>query len=196
MSATAFLREFVRNRQTVGAVAPSSTALAERMMESAEVWKARHILELGPGTGAFTEAIRDAMPKDAEYLGIEINPGFADQLCKRFSGMNFEVAGAQEFDFDKYLEGRPPIDVVVSGLPWTAFPPELQRAILGNVLPHLSHGGRFATFAYFGFHLLPGGRRFRELLHAHLPGVETSRVVWANLPPAFVYVGRKGGPQD
>ncbi len=191
MSAPTFLREFFRNWKTVGAVAPSSPALAERMMESAEVWKARHILELGPGTGAFTEAIRDTMPKDSSYLGIEINAAFADQLRARFPSMEFAVAGAQEFDFAAYLAGKPPIDVIVSGLPWTAFPRGLQEAILGNVLPHLNAGGRFATFAYFGFHFLRSGQQFRQLLHQMLPGVETSRVVWGNLPPAFVYVGRK-----
>lgn len=191
MSASTFLHEFVRNWKTVGAVAPSSPALAYRMMESAEVGKARHILELGPGTGAFTEAILDVMPHGCSYLGIELNETFVSRLKPRFPGMDFRIAGAQEFDFNSYLADREPFDVVVSGLPWTAFPPCLQEAILGNVLPHLCPGGRFATFAYYGFHRLPSGQRFRGLLHQRLPGVETSRVVWGNMPPAFVYVARK-----
>jgi phospholipid N-methyltransferase len=184
MSASTFLSEFIRNWKTVGAIAPSGPALAERMMESAEIWKAQHILELGPGTGAFTAAIQDARDKNSHET-------FAGQLRTRFQSMTFAVAGAQEFDLNAYLAGKPPIDVIVSGLPWTAFPRSLQEGILGNVLPHLAPGGRFATFAYFGFHRLPSGQRFRQLLHQELPGVETSRVVWANLPPAFVYVGRK-----
>lgn len=191
MSASTFLNEFIRNWKTVGAIAPSGPALAERMMESAEIWKSKHILELGPGTGSFTAAIQDSRDKDSHYLGIEINETFAGQLRSRFQDMTFAVAGAQEFDLADYLVGKPPIDVIVSGLPWTAFPRSLQEGILGNVLPHLAPGGRFATFAYFGFHRLPSGQRFRQLLHQELPGVETSRVVWANLPPAFVYVGRK-----
>jgi phosphatidylethanolamine/phosphatidyl-N-methylethanolamine N-methyltransferase len=190
MSTVTFLQEFTRNWKTVGAVAPSSPALAERMMQSSEVSKARHILELGPGTGAFTAAIQDSMPKDSSYLGIEINTIFASQLQTRFPKMPFTVSGAQEFDFVSYLKDREPIDVIVSGLPWTAFPRSLQEAILGNVLPHLAPNGRFATFAYYGFHQLPSGQRFRDLLHQKLTGVETSRVVWANLPPAIVYVGR------
>ena len=191
MSAASFFQEFIRNWKTVGAVAPSSPALASRMMESAEVGKARHVLELGPGTGAFTEAILDAMPHGSSYLGIELNEAFVSQLRPRFPTMDFRVAGAQEFDFASYLADREPFDVVVSGLPWTAFPQSLQEAILTNVLPHLSPGGRFATFAYYGFHRLPSGQRFRGLLHNRLPGVETSRVVWGNVPPAFVYVARK-----
>lgn len=191
MSASTFLHEFVRNWKTVGAVAPSSPALAYRMMESAEVGKARHILELGPGTGSFTEAILDVMPHGCSYLGIELNEKFVSRLKPRFPTMDFRIAGAQEFDFASYVSSREPFDVVVSGLPWTAFPRALQEAILGNVLPHLVPGGRFATFAYYGFHRLPSGQRFRGLLHNRLPGVETSRVVWGNMPPAFVYVARK-----
>ena len=191
MPATTFLHEFIRNWKTVGAVAPSSPALAERMMKSAEVGRARHVLELGPGTGAFTQAILDSMPKESRYLGIELNETFVAELKTRFPSQDFQIAGAQEFDFAAYLADKEPFDVIISGLPWTAFPRSLQEAILNNVMPHLSTGGRFATFAYFGFHRLPSGQRFRGLLHQTLTGVKTSRVVWGNVPPAFVYVGHK-----
>lgn len=191
MSAATFLHQFIRNWKTVGAVAPSSPSLAARMMQSAGVSSARHILELGPGTGAFTAAIQGAMAPDAKYLGVELIETFVTQLKGRFPGMEFRQAGAQEFEFAHYLADQEPFDVIVSGLPWTAFPRSLQEAILDNVLPHLARGGRFATFAYYGFHRLPSGQRFRGLLHQKLPQVETSRVVWPNLPPAFVYVGTK-----
>lgn len=190
MSAAAFFREYLRNWKTVGAIAPSSPVLARRMMEAAEVWQARHVLELGPGTGAFTEAIFDAMPHDARYLGIEVNVEFTQRLRERFPGRRFENAAAQDFDFDGYFVDGESFDVIVSGLPWASFPRGLQSAILGQVLPRLAPGGRFATFAYWGFHRLPRARRFRDLLHAQVPGAESSRVVWRNLPPAFVYVAR------
>ncbi len=191
MSAATFLHQFIRNWKTVGAVAPSSPALAAQMMDCAGVAGARHILELGPGTGAFTGAIEKAMPKEASYLGIELIETFVQQLKPRFPALNFHVAGAQEFEFGTYLDNNDTFDVVVSGLPWTAFPRSLQEAILDNVLPHLAPGGRFATFAYYGFHRLPSGQRFRGLLSEKLSKVETSRVVWPNMPPAFVYVGSK-----
>ncbi len=191
MSNALFIREYFRNWQSVGAVAPSGPHLARRMMEAAEIWRAEHVLELGPGTGVFTESAADVMPEGSSFLGIEMNGEFVQRLRPRFPKFRFEVAAAQEFDFPSYLEDKAPFDAVVSGLPWTAFPRSLQEAILDQMLPHLAPGARFATFAYWGFHELPSGRRFRELLHDRLPGVETSRVVWANLPPAFIYVGRK-----
>jgi len=190
MSAPAFLREFIRNWKTVGAIAPSSPALAEMMMEASRCAEARHILELGPGTGAFTQAIARVMPDDAKYVGLELNEAFVHRLHEEFPGMRFECCCAQQFDLTQ-PEFREGFDVIISGLPWTAFPESLQKAILGNVLPHLAPGGCFVTFAYFGFHLLPAGQHFRELLTSLLPDVTTTEVVWANLPPAFVYVARR-----
>ena len=190
MSAAAFFKEYIRNRRTIGAVVPSSPALARRITEAAEVWRADRVLELGPGTGALTRAIADSMPRACRYLGIELNGDFARRLSRRFPGLRFENAAAQEFDFDAALGTDERFDVIVSGLPWASFPPELQRAILDRVLPRLAPGGRFATFAYWGFHKLPGGRKFRALLHERLHGAETTRVVWGNVPPAFVYVAR------
>ena len=191
MSAASFIKEFCHNWQTIGAIAPSSPALAERMMEVTGVWQAQRVLELGPGTGAFTSAIAEVMPHEADYLGIELNHSFVEQLRPRFPKMRFECAGAQEFDFSGILPEGEKFDTIISGLPWTAFPRCLQESILSNVLPHLAPGGCFATFAYWGFHQLPSGQRFRSLLHELTHGVETSRVVWRNLPPAFVYIARK-----
>ncbi|MBK8092332.1 MAG: methyltransferase domain-containing protein [Verrucomicrobiaceae bacterium] len=190
MSARSFLRESCRNWKTVGAVAPSSQNLADLMMKSCAIRDARKILELGPGTGAFTQAISEFMSADARYLGLEVNEAFVQQLRTRFPAMRFEHAGAQEFDLGA-AEFAGGFDAVISGLPWAAFPEGLQRAILGNVLPHLAPNGLFVTFAYYGFHQLPAGRHFRELLESLLPDVHMTEIVWGNVPPAFVYVGRK-----
>ncbi len=191
MSAATFLKELRHNWKTIGAVAPSSPALAERMMEAAGVWQARRILELGPGTGAFTAAIADSMPHGSDYVGIELNETFVQQLRPRFPRLRFECADAQAFDFSQTLAPGEKFDAIISGLPWAVFPRGLQEAILNNVLPHLAPGGCFATFAYWGFHKLRSGRQFRSLLHELTHGVETTRIVWGNLPPAFVYLARK-----
>jgi phospholipid N-methyltransferase len=83
--------------------------------------------------------------------------------------------------------GRSHTDVVISGLPWAAFPESLQREILDATLASLRPGGHFATFAYLQGLLLPAGVRFRRLLQEYFADVETSPVTWLNLPPAIVY---------
>lgn len=182
-----FFQQFLTNWKTTGAIAPSSAALARRMVESAEVSTARSVLELGPGTGAFTTAIDRTLPEGASYLGLELNQVFVEQLRRQHPRFRFEAVAAQEFDFDTVLGPDGGFDCIVSGLPWTNFPEGLQTAILDHVLPRLRPGGAFVTFAYTGFHLLPQGQRFQSLLRTRCLQLRTSRTVWGNLPPAFVY---------
>lgn len=191
MSAATFAREFFRNWKETGAIMPSSRALAHQMCEAANVPHARRVLELGPGTGAITDVIRDCIPASSKFLGVELNPVFVRNLQIRFPDFEFAEGGAQEFDFDTYLPSGEGFDSIVSGLPWTAFPVSLQVAILEHVLPRLVVGGSFATFAYWGFHMLPQGRHFRELLCRQKGVFHTTPVVWGNVPPAFVYVVKR-----
>ena len=191
-----FFQQFLTNWQTTGAIAPSSPALARRMVESAQVAKARAVLELGPGSGAFTTAIDEVLPQGASYLGLELNQTFVDQLRRQHPRMRFEAAPCQEFDFVGNLGPECGFDSIVSGLPWTNFPESLQTAILDHVLPRLRPGGVFVTFAYTGFHMLPQGQRFRALLKDRCVDLRTSPTVWGNLPPAFVYEAVKAAPSE
>jgi phosphatidylethanolamine/phosphatidyl-N-methylethanolamine N-methyltransferase len=161
------------------------------MVERAGVAQARNILELGPGTGPFTEVIDQLMPRSARYLGLELNPVFAERLRAKHPQMQFVTTAAQDFDYASFLNEGELFDTIVSGLPWTAFPESLQIAILDHALGRLRPGGTLVTFAYLGFHLLPKGRHFRSLLESRLGSVECGQTVWRNLPPAFVYAGIK-----
>ena len=55
----------------------------------------------------------------------------------------------------------------------------------------LKPGGQFVTFAYLQGLLLPAGRRFRAKLKRSFSDVTKSKIVWRNLPPAFVYRCRR-----
>jgi phospholipid N-methyltransferase len=52
----------------------------------------------------------------------------------------------------------------------------------------MASDGRLVTFTYAISPLVPAGRCFRRLLERSFARVTTSPTVWANLPPAFVYV--------
>jgi phospholipid N-methyltransferase len=184
-----FLRECIKNCQHTGAVAPSSPQLAREMMKAAGVSQSRKLLELGPGTGAFTEEIQKTLPAESSYLGLEMNAAFVSALKGRFPKMNFECAAAQEFDYSPYLaEGG--FDTIVSGLPWAALSEPVQAALLESIYRVLKPGGVFATFVYTGIHWGPRGQKFRRLLTSRSKQVETTPTVWANLPPAFIYIAK------
>lgn len=179
--------EFLRMPGSVGAVAPSSSQLAELITEAAGVAQASVVVELGPGTGAVTSAIQRKLRPGATFLAIEANESFVGVLRQRHPGLPVYHDCAQHIRRCLEASGHAQCDCVVSGLPFTAFSGRMQDDLLAAVNGVLAPGGRLVTFAYLGGRLLPGGRRFRRRLLAEFPKVTTTPTVWLNLPPAFVY---------
>ncbi len=174
-------REFLRHPMLTGAVAASSPRLADVMTAGLGLEIAHRVVELGPGTGVFTEAVLGLLRPDADFATFEINPRLAASLRRRFPGVDVVTADAES------VTSEDPVDVVVSGLPWTAMHAERQRSILDAVMAVLSPYGRFTTFAYAHTAWTPPARRFAASLRSRFAVVERTPVVWQNLPPAFVY---------
>ena len=186
-----FFQAFLTNWRHTGAVLPSSPVLARAIAEMAGVDQAQHVLELGPGTGPFTKEIARVISPEARYLGLELNPVFVDRLRREFPQLHFECTPSQSYDFDQFLHPGQDFDSIVSGLPWTAFPHDLQVDILEHALSRLRPGGRLVTFAYAGFHLLPAGQHFAQLLKSRCADLQRSAIIWPNMPPAFLYAAVK-----
>lgn len=75
-----FLKEFIMNPKSTGAVAPSSKRLVELMVSTAELSDKKLVVELGPGTGVFTKEIVETLSPDADFFCIESNEKFAKEL--------------------------------------------------------------------------------------------------------------------
>jgi phospholipid N-methyltransferase len=189
------LREFLTQLRAapraVGAIAPSSRALAEAMVAPIDFAQAGAIVELGPGTGSITAAIARRLNDRTRYLGIEISEGFCRTLKRRFPGLDFVNGSAEDLQSILIASGIDAVDTVICGLPWASLPTELQTRILAGVVDSLRPGGVFVTFAYLQGLLLPAARALRRRLRREFAIVETTRIVWGNLPPAFAYVCRK-----
>ncbi|HOX04018.1 MAG TPA: methyltransferase domain-containing protein [Candidatus Paceibacterota bacterium] len=192
MSTLKFFRNFIRHPQATGAIAASSSRLAALITDSARLEDARVVLEFGPGTGVFTERIVSRLAPGARFLAIEINPEFAAATRRRCPGVQVVEGSAVDARIHLQALGETRCDRVVSGLPWAAFPEALQDQLLATLLAILRPGGLFLTFAYPQGVWLPAGRRFRRKLMSRFAEVRTTRIVWLNLPPAFVYVARNG----
>jgi phospholipid N-methyltransferase len=191
-----FLWEFVRHPGTVGAIAASSVFLAREMVQGFDWQRIRTVVEYGPGTGAFTGEILAQLQPGARYAAIEINPQFAQHLRAKYPGVAIHQISAVDVASVCAQEGFASLDAIVCGLPWASFSDPLQTAILDAAIAMLEPDGQFATFAYLQGMLLPGGSRMRSRLRRCFASVESSRVVWRNLPPAFVYRCRNPQVQD
>jgi len=189
------IREFLKQLRTapraVGAIAPSSSALAEAMVAPIDFALARAIVELGPGTGSITAAIAARLTPRTRYIGIEISPAFCAGLTRRFPGLDFVNGSAGDLQAILATAGIGAADAVICGLPWASLPVDFQERTLAAVAASLSPGGLFVTFAYLQGLMLPAAHRLRRTLRREFATVQRTRIVWRNLPPAFAYVCRR-----
>ncbi len=182
-----FLSEFVFHPVTTGAIAPSSRRLAREMVSWVDWDRVDVCVEFGPGTGAFTGSILESLRPGARFLAVELNPQFAALMARRFPRVETVCRSVADIEPICTERGIGRIDCIICGLPWASFAADLQRCLMNAVLSRLAPGGCFATFAYLQGTWLPAGMRFKELLQDAFPDVQRSRIVWRNLPPAFVY---------
>ncbi len=188
-----FLATFLRNPRTTGSVIPSSRALGRRMTEALGLEQARTILEVGPGTGAFTGEIIDKAGGGAKVIAVELDAGFAATLTRRFPGLDVANDSAEELPRILASRNLTRADAVVCSLPWTNLPDEVTDRILAAIHQVLKPGGAFATYVYLSGVWMPAAWRFRNRLRNTFGNLERSPVVWGNVPPAFVCRCRKQG---
>ena len=181
-----FVGRWLRKPLRVGAVAPSSPALARAICSSLPERGQPTVVELGAGTGAFTGEIQRRLAGRGRHLAIEVDATFAAHLRARFDGA--EIVEDDAIRLPELLAAREVdrVDHVVCGLPWAVFSDDVQRRLLDATAAALDHRGSFATFTYLHATPMAAARRFRTLLEGSFEEVIPGRTVWANCPPALV----------
>ena len=176
-----FFRGLFARPRNVGAIAPSSPALARAIAEQVDPSAPGPLLELGPGTGVVTEALIARGIAPERITAIEFDPDFARIVASRFPRVS--VINGDAFDLAKTLGHRKgPFAAIVSGLPLLNFPSGQREGLIAAALDLLAPGAPFVQFSY-GLHspvAPPEG--------AH---VQQAAFVMLNLPPARVWVYRK-----
>jgi phospholipid N-methyltransferase len=148
------------------------------------------VVELGPGTGAFTTEIQRRLRGRGRHLAVELNDRFAARLRALFPSVDVAVSDAVHVRRLLDERGLDYADAIISGLPYALFSQTLQHRLVGAVRDCLAPDGTFAAFAYVHAAWSPPARRFCRLLEAVFGEVTVGKIVWANLPPAFVYTAR------
>ncbi|WP_086824001.1 class I SAM-dependent methyltransferase [Allokutzneria sp. NRRL B-24872] len=186
-----FLRAAVRNPNVIGAVAPSSPRLAERLAEVVPSTGAPVVVELGPGTGVVSAAIADRLPEGGRHIAVELDDDMIRLLGRNRPDLELIRGDAARLGDLLAACGTDEVDAVVSGLPWTLFPPVQQKRILNEIVKVLTPDGVFTTFSYLNAYPAAGARRFRRMLRGSFDEVLITRTVWRNLMPALTYVYRR-----
>ena len=175
-----FLRQWLANPLMVGAVLPSGTSQA-RLMTQAIDQNTRSVLELGPGTGVFTEALlkRGLVPEQLTLVGLDAS--FCQLALTPISWRSHRPGRCGALVRGGRRE-RCTYSAAISGLPLLSMPTRTIFRIVEGVARRLGPSGNLYQFTY--------GARC-PIAHAILQrlGLEASllgTVMW-NLPPASVY---------
>jgi phospholipid N-methyltransferase len=187
-AALTFAQAVLDNPLAVGAVLPSSRALARALVAPMRITPSTAVVELGPGTGAITAALFDHGLSPARYLGVELSGVFVPQLQARFPQAAFSHDSAENLLAVLRRHGFPRTSYVVASLPWTWLAPRRQLKVLRAVKKGMVPDGHFLTFTYLPrLCLSPRLRTFHVGVKARFRFARLRRFVWANLPPAFVW---------
>lgn len=176
----AFFGAWLADPWRVAAIAPSGPALA-RLMTREVVSGAGSILELGPGTGAFTRALLDRGVGERELTLVECDAKFARLLEAQFPAARVLHMDATQLSRQRIFPDAT-VAAALSGLPLLSMSPRQVIHLLAGVFRSLRPGGAFYQFTYGPRCPVPRAILNRLGLRATLVGW-TAR----NLPPAAVY---------
>jgi phosphatidylethanolamine/phosphatidyl-N-methylethanolamine N-methyltransferase len=179
-----FLRSWIEKPLHMGAVMPSGRVLARTMAQYVDVESDGPVVELGPGTGAITNALIEHGIDQKRLVLVEYNPGFCALLRDRYPQARVVQGDAYTLRDSLWDVLSVPASAVVSGLPLVTKPMLTRLKLIRDAFLALTPGAPFVQFTYSVAPPIPKS----------LPGVSTeaSERIWMNLPPARVWVYRKG----
>ncbi len=180
-----FLQAFLKNPLHVGAITPSSPELALRMIEGIVPRPDSIVLELGVGTGSFTKLLRDVVPDDKSYLGIEISRDFVKALKKEYPGMKFVCGNAAKLHKLHEKSGLGKVGYIISGIPFVSLPNEVGDQILNEIGRFMDAGCTFRTFQYAHGYYFPSAVKLREFMRSRYGRAKKSPLIVKNVPPAY-----------
>ncbi|MER8828585.1 phospholipid methyltransferase [Mesorhizobium sp. M0938] len=175
-----FFQEWLKNPLRVAAIAPSGRALS-RLITSEISHETGPVIELGPGTGAFTRALIARGVRQEDLALVEVGKEFAAALQLSFPEVRTIVMDATRLRTIELFDGRL-AGAVVSGLPLLSIPSRKVMAILTGAFGKMRPDGALYQFTY-------GPRCPVPLLMLDHLGLVAERIggTLANLPPAAVY---------
>jgi len=177
-----FLNQYFRKPSGIGAVAPSGRKLAQLMVGHLGLEPHDVVVELGPGTGAFTrQLLKQGVPPDKLIL-LEFNADFAKFLREQFPQVRVVEGDAGELPKVLQMLGQAKVRRLVSGIPLRSLKPQQRKRITEAIGASLERGGVAVQFSYFKASPFPRDVALGSGMTGRCVGMAL-----ANVPPAFVW---------
>lgn len=177
-----FVRAWRTNPRSVGALAPSSAALA-RAMAAAVRPGAGPVLDLGSGTGVFARELCRRGVAQEQLTLVERDAVLAEHLRRSLPGatvLQGDAAGLWTRSVWQQVHERP--HTILCGLPLLNMSVRQRMRVMRGAFGVLERGGSLVLFTY------GVAAPLKPSLLAHL-GLKAVRIrsVAANLPPAHLW---------
>lgn len=169
-----FLKRFVRNPKHLGSVIPSSRKLASFVGNFVSKTESKYVVELGPGTGRFTEEL---LKLDIKLTCVEIDDYLCSFLRKHFIDLDIIKGDARNLGEILPEKIRGNVSTIVSGIPLMNLSKKIRNEIIDSCFSVLKDNGKLLQFTYNPLPLIP----------PHNYKCEKIGVVWTNLPPAILW---------
>jgi phosphatidylethanolamine/phosphatidyl-N-methylethanolamine N-methyltransferase len=180
VSALSFFRAWLTHPRRVGAIVPSSAALAD-VITAGLTPATAPVIELGPGTGVLTRSIIARGIPEHRLVLIESGDEFVDRLRHQFPESRVHRMDATRLKRVELFGGER-AGAVVSGIPLRLMRAKSVIALLDGAFDQLRLDGAFYQFTYGWGSPIPPAILDRL-------GLSATRIggTFANLPPASVY---------
>ena len=144
-----FFKMFIKQPKVNASITPSSKRAARAMVHGLDLGKMKHVVELGPGTGVFTDILSEHLSTDCKILLIELEETYIQNLRTKYDN-RFEVVNCSACELENLLKERgiENVDLVISGLPFNM--PDIVKIKLQKTLKSLTtKGTTMRWFTYF-----------------------------------------------
>ena len=185
----AFAREFLRSPVHTAALFPSLGPLCRQAIAPLPENGDPVVVDLGAGTGSVTEALQERLAGRGRHIAVEFNPRMAEVLAEAYPKVEVICDDAHAAVERLVAEGVR-ADLVVSGLPWLCTSPR-ETTIFRPVRDLVAADGAVTQLAHAWIRFFPAAKQVQRNLEAAFEEVVVTRTVWANVPPAVVYVARR-----
>lgn len=161
--------------RTRGAIAPSSRFLVEKMISKIDYSNDLEILQLGFGTGVFTQGMIKKMTPGSTLVVFEVNPA-----CRQYQVTDSRITYIEDSaeQITEYFPNKK-FDHIISTLPFASLPKTVSKNIFIEIQHHLKINGKFLQFQYS----LHAKAAIQKLFNT------TPKIYFElfNIPPAFIY---------
>jgi len=174
-----FLRQLMKNPKSLGALFPSSNMLANFITSHVDLVADYLIVEIGAGTGRFTQALLRAGVTPDKLVIVELDPAMCVFLRKNFP--NVMVVEGDAKDLKNLLPAQVvgSVTTIISGIPMINLSADEQVGVAEACFSILSETGSLLQFTYGPMSPLSSkklGLRKKRLGH-----------IFLNIPPAVVW---------